>query len=135
MVTHKNKVYLISMREFLQSFTEIPYHTIYSLYHATCLWSFWAIRMPSVVRLFEVPHYQMRTFGSRKIKPSEDRVCSIAERHLTIILLPAVRLRTIDFRFTTNPIEASSVYSLTLSRIPKRFALIECRIFNRLAVS
>ena len=135
MVTHKNKVYLISMRKFLQSFTEIPYHTIYSLYHTTSLWSFWAICMPCVVRLFEVPHYQMRTFSNRKIKPCEDRVCSITERHLTIILLPAVRLRTIDFRFTTHPIEASSVYSLTLSRIPKRFALIEAWIFNRLAVA
>ena len=57
MVTHKNKVYLLTMRKFLQTFTEITDHTIYSLYHATCLCSFWAIRMPCVVRLFEVPHY------------------------------------------------------------------------------
>ena len=80
------------------------------------------------IRLFHIPHNQMRTYIFRQLQPRDHGISTIWKRNRFIKRLPYWRLATRQRHLATDPIEGSGTNPLAFRRIPNRFSTIKSRI-------
>ena len=61
--------------------------------HTEGLGGLWALMMPRVVRLLNIPHDEVRTVSLGELKPTQYGVGSVCVGDFVVELLPAIWLR------------------------------------------